>query len=815
MYFAMVPCPERKEIRELIQNGGGVLLQPGKNPDAVHLVPASIATTQGPEDMFSANYIRACSSSNKLFPLKEFKIPRAPEVVTVDDGDDCKERKLRSVRSRREYTLGEQIAIAKYVAKTPSVRVRGNQVYKEMATAGVVPGAHSWQSLKEHYLKKILPWKHLYESPDASKVFAKSKDAPHETQDGPRHPSPSPTSGYGPVIVEDSSSDDEQLSKRQTGDVIEEKWDTETEVVLETESQGDASSSQCQDKPMTSQRSRGESKTKRKKLLLSPSFFPSIPKKSSGGSPSSHKIGIPALRKKSCDDTSIESGVVPKKSVEPPRTQSETSHGETSHTQTQSLPVKQGAAIAGEGTQAATVPGTVVNQKRSLRSSPRKGRNAKKRETPADYRGADKKYTSANVHNVPHNDLSEKLSVLENVGEQQTARSPLQKEAGTVTPSKHSSGPPSPSKHLQSHDCAVSEVREEQAAHTSKLRSFRLPVRKKRSTESQAKPISCSSALLASESSDDEAAADKSPRKRSSRRRRPLRLSPRKRQRATAQQSNLNDSLGELAHMESTGDGITTMNASRSSPESVYNTAESEGATQGTKHTRGGGRSALSPQKEQRQVSDVAATKTRKRSLRAVALRRNDATSPASEDHCTRSTRLAASREKEQKSVQGVVRETSGFDSADEALLTRIAEQVSAGQVTAADNSDDQDDATTVSFSSGGGHSDEESTPELGELSGHDSMDEVHRELCRLLGVMREGRSRPPHAPCSPRCPCPLTNRYARAARAAVSLSAFLAFHNRPLPPEGITDPTVAMTLELFMRHLEQGADERGGSVLE
>ncbi|KAL1447137.1 hypothetical protein MTO96_028659, partial [Rhipicephalus appendiculatus] len=153
------------------------------------------------------------------------------------------------------------------------------------------------------------------------------------------------------------------------------------------------------------------------------------------------------------------------------------------------------------------------------------------------------------------------------------------------------------------------------------------------------------------------------------------------------------------------------------------------------------------------------------------------------------------SRKKKQKSVQGVARETPGFDSADEALLARIAEQVSAGHVTAGDDSDEQDDATTLSFSSDGGHYDEESTPELGESSEHDRMDEVHRELTRLLGVLREWRSRSPHTTCSPRCTCPLTNQYTRAARAAISLAAFLAFHDRPLPSEGVTDPAVAMTL--------------------
>uniref|UniRef100_A0A224Z7M5 Telomeric repeat-binding factor 2-interacting protein 1 n=1 Tax=Rhipicephalus zambeziensis TaxID=60191 RepID=A0A224Z7M5_9ACAR len=801
MYFAMVPCPERKEIRELIHNGGGVLLQPGKNPDAVHLVPSSIATAQGPEDVFSANYIRACCGSNKLYPLKDFKIPRAPEVWRIDDADDFKERKLRSVRSRREYTLGEQIAMAKYLAKTPNVRVRGNQVYKEMATAGVVPGAHSWQSLKEHYLKKILPWKHLYESPDASKLLARITHAPHEMQVRPRHDSPSAAS----VIVEDSSSDDESKRQRATGCEAEAgKCDTETEVVLETESQGGASSSQNHGTPRVSQR--GRRKTKRKKLLLSSSFFLSSPKTSSGGSPSWHESRISAPREKSSDSTSIETEVVPEKTVAPLRTQSEMSLGKTSRTQTQSPPGKQDSGIGGESTQTVALPETIVNQKQSLRSSPRKARNAKQWGTPAD-RSAHEEYTSANIHNAPRNDLPDR--VLESVSEQQTTQSSPQKEASTATFSKHSIGPPSLSQHLRNRDLAASE---EQASPPSKLRSFRLPVRKKRSTDSQANLSSHLSAVHASKlSNNDDAAVDEYPRKRVSRRRRSLRLSPRKRQRATAQERNLDDCSGELAHSESTGDDIIITNALRSSPESVYNAAESEGATQGTKRTRGDGRSVPSPQ----QASDSAATKTRKRSLRAAALRKNEATSPASEDHCTRSTRWAASREKEQKSVQGVARETPGFDSADEALLARIAEQVSAGHVTAGDDSDEQDNATTLSFSSDGGHSDEESTPELGDSSEHDRMDEVHRELSRLLGVLGEWRSRPPHATCSPRCTCPLTNRYAHAARVAVSLSAFLAFHDRPLPSEGVTDPAVAMTLELFLRRLEQNADVGDGSGSE
>ncbi|KAL3223635.1 hypothetical protein MRX96_027304 [Rhipicephalus microplus] len=70
-----------------------------------------------------------------------------------------------------------------------------------------------------------------------------------------------------------------------------------------------------------------------------------------------------------------------------------------------------------------------------------------------------------------------------------------------------------------------------------------------------------------------------------------------------------------------------------------------------------------------------------------------------------------------------------------------------------------QDDATTLSFSSDGGLSDDELTPELGEPSKRDKMDEAQRELSRLLGILRAGKNSSPHATCPPQCTCPLTSR--------------------------------------------------------
>ncbi|XP_077510979.1 uncharacterized protein LOC144121575 isoform X2 [Amblyomma americanum] len=200
MLFSLVPCSERKEIRELIEYGGGVLVQPEKVPDAIRLVPSSVTVTDSSDVVFSANYIRACAKSDKLLRLIEFKIPMAPAVV---DASDSKTRRLRSIRSRREYTLGEEIAIAEFVAKKPGVRVHGNAVYKEMASAGVVPGKHSWQSLKEHYLKNIFPVKHLYESPHEVNVLS-GKQRSESAGDQGSSPLLAAASG---VIVEDSDSE--------------------------------------------------------------------------------------------------------------------------------------------------------------------------------------------------------------------------------------------------------------------------------------------------------------------------------------------------------------------------------------------------------------------------------------------------------------------------------------------------------------------------------------------------------------------------------------------------------------------------------
>ncbi|KAH9374285.1 hypothetical protein HPB48_005605 [Haemaphysalis longicornis] len=224
MCFSLTACSERNEIRELIERGGGVLLHPDTMPDEIRLVPSSTtAVTDSGDDVFSVDYIRACSEKNRLCPRRDFKVPMPPIEL-----NDSKKRTPRPARPRREYTLGEDIAIARFIAKQPGVRIKGNAVYKEMAAAGVVPGKHPWQSLRQRYLKVIRPMRQLYESPASSPPARSSRKASGSSRcDTPEQRD----------LVEDSQDNFSPNRKRQAAHELEifDSSNTKDEAVAESQ----------------------------------------------------------------------------------------------------------------------------------------------------------------------------------------------------------------------------------------------------------------------------------------------------------------------------------------------------------------------------------------------------------------------------------------------------------------------------------------------------------------------------------------------------------------------------------------------------
>uniref|UniRef100_A0A147BIG9 Telomeric repeat-binding factor 2-interacting protein 1 n=2 Tax=Ixodes ricinus TaxID=34613 RepID=A0A147BIG9_IXORI len=171
MCFSLIPCAERKEIREMIEYGGGMLVQPGVNPRAIRLVPAgATVAVDGRDPVFSTEFVRECSKRDLLLPLRSFAVEAqssSPEkgVEDIDDEGETAHRVggLRSIRVRKDFSLGEDISIAKFMAKEPGP-IGGNEVYKRLERSGLA-GKHTWQALKERYRKKIYPMRHLFESP--------------------------------------------------------------------------------------------------------------------------------------------------------------------------------------------------------------------------------------------------------------------------------------------------------------------------------------------------------------------------------------------------------------------------------------------------------------------------------------------------------------------------------------------------------------------------------------------------------------------------------------------------------------------------
>lgn len=153
--FSMVPCLERAEIRCIIEHGGGKLVRPSTSEDAIKLVPSSATYTEYPASTLYSKYVRDCASRNELLPRDEYYIKPDKGPTLQSEGGKC--GSLRVVRQRLEYTIDEERAIAKYVEENKeAMSIRGNKLYKTMEKENIVP-RHTWQSLKEHYIKKILP----------------------------------------------------------------------------------------------------------------------------------------------------------------------------------------------------------------------------------------------------------------------------------------------------------------------------------------------------------------------------------------------------------------------------------------------------------------------------------------------------------------------------------------------------------------------------------------------------------------------------------------------------------------------------------
>ncbi|XP_049788563.1 telomeric repeat-binding factor 2-interacting protein 1-like isoform X2 [Schistocerca nitens] len=148
--------------RVLHENEGGRC--PGKQDDLQHLEKNKAHTIQrkSQDSSSSDDWFAATTQERQNVNVKAIS---------------QKSKKLRK-RHREEFTMEEEYAILTYLQKHNRFsNTGGNVVWKNMAATEPVGNRHTWHSLRERYLKKIVPNINKYNLPEEIVRRIKSKDS--------------------------------------------------------------------------------------------------------------------------------------------------------------------------------------------------------------------------------------------------------------------------------------------------------------------------------------------------------------------------------------------------------------------------------------------------------------------------------------------------------------------------------------------------------------------------------------------------------------------------------------------------------------
>lgn len=172
MKFYMRPCSEKQRLRPIIEHGGGSLTS--KWTDGIYRLISS-ENKKLTETGISSKFIDDCVEQNRLLDMSVYEIKSNDTVVSDISDDDCKyqiQTVARNTRARREYTRQDDELIIDYVIKTKGFNeVKGRRYWREMEDRKVLP-KRTWQSLKERFVKKIIPNIHTFNlDPKQRKAF--------------------------------------------------------------------------------------------------------------------------------------------------------------------------------------------------------------------------------------------------------------------------------------------------------------------------------------------------------------------------------------------------------------------------------------------------------------------------------------------------------------------------------------------------------------------------------------------------------------------------------------------------------------------
>lgn len=152
MRFFLRPGPTKVYLQPIIKAGGGLVCR-AQEPGAFLLIdPEEMGSVTGSAAHWyvSTQYIRDCMEKNLQLEVEDYRFK--PDSVTVNVQTRSAKQSVGS-RGRMGYTLEEDKAIMTYICEHKR-ESRGNRVWQEMAKKGLT--CHSWQSMKDRYLKQLI-----------------------------------------------------------------------------------------------------------------------------------------------------------------------------------------------------------------------------------------------------------------------------------------------------------------------------------------------------------------------------------------------------------------------------------------------------------------------------------------------------------------------------------------------------------------------------------------------------------------------------------------------------------------------------------
>uniref|UniRef100_A0A8C5LBM6 Telomeric repeat-binding factor 2-interacting protein 1 n=1 Tax=Jaculus jaculus TaxID=51337 RepID=A0A8C5LBM6_JACJA len=190
--FYVRPSPAKRRLSTLILHGGGSVCRV-QEPGAVLLAQPGEALAEASGDFISTQYILDCVERNERLELEAYRLGPAEQAWDTEPGAPAEasaEAEPQPASGRIAFTDADDVAILTYVKENArsASSVTGTVLWKALEKSALTQ--HSWQALKDRYLKHLRGHEHKYllgdapVSPSSQKLKRKAEQDPEAADSG-------------------------------------------------------------------------------------------------------------------------------------------------------------------------------------------------------------------------------------------------------------------------------------------------------------------------------------------------------------------------------------------------------------------------------------------------------------------------------------------------------------------------------------------------------------------------------------------------------------------------------------------------------